>query len=400
MRTLGKAMDDHLAGVTRQLPEDALMDKQGVSCDADIYASQVFLDFRSPLDSDNPARPYMHIMGECRAIRGDIPCGVNEIRFEEGAGIPVDIFYEFADEELSEMVLKGMYRKGFECPDIIRTSCLEMPVFCNFKVVVPQTENDVPVVFADIADRRTIEVSEETCGYRFGSYFEEPRVEETFLGDDFDVYGDYDLQDDMFRDEQEHEVEETVEAEHEPTEDERRLAEHYANIRERVVKNHLLVKRETPKREAVPHKDLTRIEKEEPAKEVEAIMSDASVEAEGIMFEDESAMVDAGAEVVDAFEADTDVETEVVEDDGMDDFEDFDDEDAVEDSVEEALADEEDKRSESANKRRIAIGDNIEANAEDDATHGGHRHREVPAHMRETAERLEQERQTDVEYDD
>ena len=166
------------------------------------------------------------------------------------------------------------------------------------------------------------------------------------------------------------------------------------------MKNHLLVKRETPKREAVPHKDLTRIEKEEPVKEADAVMGDASVEAEGVMFEDESAMVDAGAEVVDAFEADTDVETEVVEDDGINDFEDFDDEDAVEDSVEEALADEEDKRSESANKRRIAIGDNIEANAEDDATHGGHRHREVPAHMRETAERLEQERQTDVEYDD
>lgn len=347
MRTLGMTMDSHLAGLTGQLPEDAILTSRDVDCNADIYATQAFLSYRSPLDAEHPARPYMHIMGECRAIRGEIPCGVKEVRFAEGEGIPVDILYEFGNGELSEMVSKGLYDAGFRCPSIITENVLEMPVYCDFKVVAPQTEADVPIVFADISDRRCIEVSEETCGYRFGDYFEEAVREAAPAYDDFEAYDGY-AHDELFADDYVPEAEVEEESARELTDHEKAVEEYYANIRARVVHDHILRKggiAKASEKERVPHKELKAREVEEepalenPADEVEALARDVAAEAVAKA----PAYGDYDAE---RYEADADFEEDVFE----------------AESDEEMLAEQAEDEVDSENERQAAIDDNVDAN--------------------------------------
>ena len=326
MRIPGKTMDDHLADVTRQFPEGSYTDMQDVECNADIYPSQVFLEFRTGFDRENPHRPYMHIMGECRGIRkadgtplyGD----VTELSFEENAGIGVDVFYEFSDDELAGMVKKGMFRRGFECPDIIRESELEIPVYCELRVVEPQFEGDVPILFANIEDRHTISIDEQSSGYTFGDYFEEPRPSEDVFSDDFGIYGEYgDFEDeDMFgEDAPQTDLQEEQEAvELSPME--REVEEHYQNVRQRVMDEHVA--------------DDAAQRTVEDAKSFDERMDEAEAEAAQ---EEKDAVSDVP-----------------VTDEEKDDINDFDDVD--------------EKHETAANKRRVAVEDNVEANAEDDAS--------------------------------
>lgn len=363
MRTLGMTMDSHLAGLTSRLPEDAVVTARDVDCNADIYASQVFLSYRSPLDAEHPARPYMHIVGECRAIRGQVPCGVREVRFDEGEGIPVDILYEFGNEELSDMVMKGLYDSGFKCPSIITDNVLEMPVFCNFKVVEPQVDGDAPIVFADIADRRCIVVDEDSCGYRFGDYFEEAVREQTAAYDEFEDYDVYEHEE-LFGDDYEHEDEVEAEAPHELTPREQAIEEHYENIRTRVVRDHILHKgglaAEDKKR--VPHKELKAREvQKEPAledtrDEVEMLVDDAAA----------AAVAKAAGHVEEPFMMDDiplDYEDEDFYDSVLVDEDDvylIEDDDFV--SEEEMLAEKAEDDVEDEHDRQVAVDDNIDAN--------------------------------------
>lgn len=376
MRIPGKTMDDHLADVARQFPEGSFTDMQDVECNADIYPSQVFLEFRTGFDRENPHRPYMHIMGECRGIRkadgtplyGD----VTELSFEENAGIEVDVFYEFSDDELADMVKKGMYHRGFECPGIIRESELEIPVYCELRVVEPQFEGDVPILFANIEDRHTISIDEQSSGYTFGDYFEEPRPSEDVFSDDFGIYGEYgDFEDeDMFgEDAPQTDLQEEQEAvELSPME--REVEEHYQNVRQRVMDEHVA---DDAAQRAV-----------EDAKSFDERMDEAEAEA--------------------AQEEKDTVSDEPVPDEEKDGIEDFDDVD--------------EKRESAANKRRVAVEDNVEANAKDDATSGfedfddekatedeGDKpvpaQRAIPASMAEVAEKAShQGLGSDKEYDE
>lgn len=353
MRIPGKTMDDHLADVARQFPEGSFTDMQDVECNADIYPSQVFLEFRTGFDRENPHRPYMHIMGECRGIRkadgtplyGD----VTELSFEENAGIGVDVFYEFSDDELAGMVKKGMFRGGFECPDIIRESELEIPVYCELRVVEPQFEGDVPILFANIEDRHTISIDEQSSGYTFGDYFEEPRPSEDVFSDDFGIYGEYgDFEDeDMFgEDAPQTDLQEEQEAvELSPME--REVEEHYQNVRQRVMDEHVAPKAPVPHKELKPKTTEAEVEEQD-----EHVADDAAERAVKDAKSFDERMDEAEAETAQE-EKDTvsDVPVTDEEKDGIDDFDDVDE-----------------KRETAANKRRVAVEDNVEANAEDDAS--------------------------------
>ena len=353
MRIPGKTMDDHLADVARQFPEGSFTDMQDVECNADIYPSQVFLEFRTGFDRENPHRPYMHIMGECRGIRkadgtplyGD----VTELSFEENAGIGVDVFYEFSDDELAGMVKKGMFRRGFECPDIIRESELEIPVYCELRVVEPQFEGDVPILFANIEDRHTISIDEQSSGYTFGDYFEEPRPSEDVFSDDFGIYGEYgDFEDeDMFgEDAPQTDLQEEQEAvELSPME--REVEEHYQNVRQRVMDEHVAPKAPVPHKELKPKTAEAEVEEQD-----EHVVDDAAERAVKDAKSFDERMDEAEAEAAQE-EKDTvsDVPVTDEEKDSIDDFDDVDE-----------------KRETAANKRRVAVEDNVEANAEDDAS--------------------------------
>lgn len=236
MKTPGQTINSPFYGAIREMPDDSHFNTEGVPCEGNIYASNVFLGANSWQDKENPGRPYMHIMGECRAIKGIMPYGVTELTFEEGKGIPVDIFYEFTDDELSSMVKKGLFKPGFKCPEEMYTNVLEMPLACNFTAVAPQAGSDVPILFADIANKQYIVTNSGDCGYTFGDYFKEAVVPE--IEDEFIDFSDVEVEDDLFEQSVEEKVEEVVET-YEPTEAEKEVAKHYCAIYERVVEDHL-----------------------------------------------------------------------------------------------------------------------------------------------------------------
>lgn len=373
MRIPGKTMDDHLADVARQLPHGSFVDMQDVECNASIYPSQVFLAFRNGFDRDNPHRPYMHIVGECRSLRksDDTPFygDVDELSFGEDKGIPVDIFYDFTDAELAHMVGLGMYRRGFECPGIIRESELEMPVYCEIRAVEPQAEDDVPVLFANIEDRHTIEVNAENCGYTFGDYFEQAQAPDDDFNDAFDDFGDYDelAREDLFGDDEHHREDET-EQKHtrELTPQELAMEQHYENIRERVEDKHL---RPVPHKELKPREHQVEAQKADDAFEAHEVAKD--VLGDTPSFDERMDSVDAQKPSYDFSEPEGDTEAEADTDETIHDFdEDIFAEDVVDDVVE-GPVDEEDANRQLTHAgkkavKRNAVEDNIEANAEDD----------------------------------
>lgn len=255
MRIPGKTMQDHLMMLAPHIEGLSYVDQRNVSCNAGIYPSSVFIDFRSVFDRNAPHRPYLHITGECRSLSkadGTAFYGnVSEITFGESKGIPVDFFYDFSDDELADMTKLGLYRRGFRCPDIIRDSELAMPVTCSLRIIEPQDENDLPVIFADIDSRNFIETTSQQCGYAFGEYFEPAPVVE----DIYDEFGDF-----VAFDEKQSEVatekivmpefelpqEEVEKVEKRPklTPRQELIESHYANVRKRVERDHIMVQRE------------------------------------------------------------------------------------------------------------------------------------------------------------
>lgn len=191
MKMPGKMLDSRLAAVTKSLPKDDVIQLQGRSCWADIHSEDVFLLYHDAHDYRYPNRPYMCITGECRAIRCDeLPFNVNEITFAEGKGIHTEFYYEFSDEELSSMAAKGLFNRGFKCPEIFYNNVFELPVICDFKIVSPSKEGDVPIVFADISKRFDIEINTENCGYTLGDEFEQVKVDDTFMMQSNEVHFD------------------------------------------------------------------------------------------------------------------------------------------------------------------------------------------------------------------
>lgn len=236
MKTPGQTINSPYFGAIREMSDDSHSNTEGVPCEGNIHASNVFLGANSWYDKENPGRPYMHIMGECRGIKGIMPYGVTELTFEEGKGIPVDIFYEFSDDELSSMVKKGLFKPGFECPEEMYTNVLEMPLTCNFTAVAPQDGSDVPILFADIANKQYIVTNSEDCGYTFGDYFKEAVAPE--VDDEFIDFSDVEVEDDLLEQPEDDKGEEVV-ANYEPTAAEKEVAKHYGAIYERVVEDHL-----------------------------------------------------------------------------------------------------------------------------------------------------------------
>lgn len=303
MKTPGQTINSPYFGAIREMSDDSHSSMEGVPCEGNIHVSNVFLGANSWLDKKNPGRPYMHIMGECREIKGMMPYGVTELTFEEGKGISVDIFYEFTDDELSDMVKKGLFKPGFKCPEEMYTNVLEMPITCNFTAVAPQPGSDVPILFADVANKQYIVTNSEDCGYTFGDYFKEavaPKVEDEFLD-----FADVEVKDDLLEQPVDDKDEEVV-ANYEPTKAEKEVAEHYNAIHERVVEDHL--------NKSIKH--LTLVESE--VKPEKTLVKDADEDATHPTAEEPKIAEAAAAKVMDtAVDAHGEVDVEKADHDAL-----------------------------------------------------------------------------------
>lgn len=175
----GKTMTDNLLSMAHGFDDQALSYDYDKICDADIHATSAFLDARSWQDPDSPGRPYLHIVGKCIGLRGDMGDGVHGLAFNDENALDVDIFYEFSDKEISELVLKGLYHKGFKVPEIMTREdiTINVPLACDLVTVLPAHENDLPIVFADIKRRNSLVLNLQNSGYRFADYFEQVQLQ-------------------------------------------------------------------------------------------------------------------------------------------------------------------------------------------------------------------------------
>lgn len=236
MRTPGQTTDSPDFGAVRGISSQDREEVKDLPCYGDITVTNAYMAANSWYDRDNPGRPYMHLVGECDSIRGDMPYGVSELTFENTKGIPVDFIYEFTNDELANLVQKGLYSRGFACPDILYQSVMEMPITCDLTVVRPQMSGDIPIIFADIKNKEHILTNSEQSQYDITSYFEEPR--QMSADDD---YGFNDIQldsDDMFNRQQT--AEQVEQAQPERSAEDKALDALYARVRERVMKEHIL----------------------------------------------------------------------------------------------------------------------------------------------------------------
>ena len=175
----GKTMTDNLLSMAHGFDDQALSYDYDKICDADIHAASAFLDARSWQDPDSPGRPYLHIVGKCIGLRGELGDGVHGLAFNDENALDVDIFYEFSDKEISELVLKGLYHKGFKVPEIMTREdiTINVPLACDLVTILPAHENDLPIIFADIKHRNSLVLNLQNSGYRFADYFEQVQLQ-------------------------------------------------------------------------------------------------------------------------------------------------------------------------------------------------------------------------------
>lgn len=175
----GKTMTDNLLSMAHGFDDQALSYDYDKICDADIHATSAFLDARSWQDPDAPGRPYLHIVGKCIGLRGELGDGVHGLAFNDENALDVDIFYEFSDKEISELVLKGLYHKGFKVPEIMTREdiTINVPLACDLVTILPAHENDLPIIFADIKHRNSLVLNLQNSGYRFADYFEQVQLQ-------------------------------------------------------------------------------------------------------------------------------------------------------------------------------------------------------------------------------
>lgn len=148
-----------------------------VPMSAVINTDTAFLAFRSPWDRDYPNRPYLHILGSLQQLNGTLPYNISSIYTERNT-TRVDAYYEFTNNQLSELVKKGLYERGFEVPEQIKESQLEVDVNCDLKIVKPDPDKniDFPIVFAQVNNLRNLQLNQENSGYDLAEYFEQARV--------------------------------------------------------------------------------------------------------------------------------------------------------------------------------------------------------------------------------
>lgn len=118
-------------------------------------------------------RPYLHLSGELRAVRcaERLPHGISEISFPPGGGERVEAYYEFTNQQLTELVAKGYFTEAFQVPEEVTGIEWELPAKVDAIVLSPDEEGQIPVVFTGVRDIASLSIDAESSGYDLAEYF-------------------------------------------------------------------------------------------------------------------------------------------------------------------------------------------------------------------------------------
>jgi hypothetical protein len=143
--------------------------------DAELGILVQSLDLKHKGKEEN-YRPYLHVTGELRSVTpGEVlPFGISQVTYSPGQGGRVDCFYEFDDDQLVALVAKGYFTNGFAIPGLLTNIEWELPAKVDMLVLAPSAsggEGDVPVVFTQVHDIGSLEITRDTSGYDLADYF-------------------------------------------------------------------------------------------------------------------------------------------------------------------------------------------------------------------------------------
>lgn len=138
-----------------------------------VKPDQTFLKFKPATDPDFPHRPYVIMHCKCSGITAPenetFPHGATEIMLSDDDQIDLDVAYEFSNEEIADLVMKGLYQQGFQCPEILTKISMEIPAPKSELYVV--NNGSEPLYLIDVKDE-SIRFSAADLQAQLGQQFE------------------------------------------------------------------------------------------------------------------------------------------------------------------------------------------------------------------------------------
>lgn len=175
LKPLNSALRSQLAGIS----EDDKLHFDNVPMEASIDVDNAFIDYRSRHDREHPAKPYLHIQGHVNSLNGQMPYGAKEFDFKDDHKPRIDMYYEFNNDQLSNLVSKGLYDRGFAIPEALLDAEMDIPVSCNFVVVKPDPKaENLPVYIGEINNRYNINLDLDNSEYDLADVFEKVKAED------------------------------------------------------------------------------------------------------------------------------------------------------------------------------------------------------------------------------
>lgn len=148
----------------------------GIQCEGDVLVTKAVM--AQDYDNYKLSRPYLKLIGEVQALRGEFPHNVGEVVYDNRQKPPVEFHYEMTDNELAVLCQKGLFDDDFECPAIFENNVFTLPMTCSTISIAPTEESDEPILFVGVADQYNLFTDSEHSGYDITSYFEDKKVEE------------------------------------------------------------------------------------------------------------------------------------------------------------------------------------------------------------------------------
>lgn len=188
MRIPAMTMDSPLMRLSRTLGEEKVEQYDAVAAEASVTIRGAEIDYYGKHDPTYPGRPYLHFIGDCHGLTGNFAHNAKELPFYEEGNIPVDIRYNFSDDEIATMVKQGLFRDGFAVPSDFIGATITVPVTCSLSVVTPSKEDSVPLFFASIKNSHALTMDSEHSDWAFGYEFDALKVKDIQKENDDDLY--------------------------------------------------------------------------------------------------------------------------------------------------------------------------------------------------------------------
>ncbi len=176
LKVPGKKLSDREAVMAHYLSGNEVLDQE-IECIADVLIKNAYIEYFTEQDS-TPHMPYLMIYGQVQSMRGDFPFDVGELTFDAG-GETVHCLYRFTDNQVIDLIRKGLYHPGFKVPDILLNNQIEVPITCRIRAVAPSRKNmdnpdnrPVVIVFSEISNPHSILLTKDNSGYDLSDNFE------------------------------------------------------------------------------------------------------------------------------------------------------------------------------------------------------------------------------------